>query len=244
MKKKIVATGLSLGLVAGTGAGLILQSAGLVGASPITSSVSIAATDTTVDTDSTGDADDARPNHAARLTEVLQPLVDAGTITAEQMTAVIETLDAAHSEGGRMGRGMHGEMGREMGRGMGDEMHGGRGGEMRDGKGGGRGPGAGIDAAAEALGIDLGELMTQLRDGATIAEIAEAAGIDLQGVTDAMLAEAKTHLDERVASGDLTQEQADARLAELSEKIDDIVENGRPGRPGDGETGETGDTGA
>ena len=238
MKKKIIATGLSLGLVAGAGAGFILQSAGLVGASPITSSVAIAATDTT---DGTGDADDAdaRPDHAARLTEVLQPLVDAGTITAEQMTAVVEALDAARPEGGRMGRGSHGEMDRAMRGGAG-----GKGSDMRRGMGGGRGPGAGIDAAAEALGIDLGELMTQLRDGATIAEIAEAAGIDLQGVTDAMLAEAKTHLDERVASGDLTQEQADARLAELSEKIDDIVENGRPGRPGAGETGDTGDTGS
>lgn len=228
MKKKIVATGLSLGLVAGAGAGLILQSTGLAGASPVSSSISVAATDSTTDDAPADDSETgARPDHAARLTEVLQPLVDAGTITEDQMTAVIEALEAARPEGGRL----HGRDG------TGREMHGrGMGGRGMDHEGEGRrGPGPGIDAAAEALGIDLGELMSQLRDGATISEIAEAAGIDLQGVIDAMLAQAKTHLDEHVAAGDLTQEQADARLAELADKVGDFVENGRPGRLGHSE---------
>ncbi|MEN9506676.1 MAG: hypothetical protein RI958_2602 [Actinomycetota bacterium] len=224
MKKKIVATGLSLGLVAGVGAGLVLQSSGLAGASTATPSVLVAATGT----DSGETETDARPDHAARLAEVLQPLVDAGTITADQMAAVIDALEEAHPVGDReMGRGGHGGRGGEMGRG---------------GHGDRRGPGAGVDAAAEALGIDIADLMTQLRSGATIAEIAEEAGIDIQGVIDAMLAEAQTHLDEHVAAGDLTQEEADARLQDMTERINDFVENGRPGRHG--AEASTDDTGA
>jgi urease gamma subunit len=91
----------------------------------------------------------------------------------------------------------------------------------------------GLDAAAEALGITADELHEALRDGQTIAEVAEAKGVDVQAVIDAMVAEAAEHLAERVADGDITQDAADAKLAELTERITERVDDGRPaGRGG------------
>lgn len=93
-----------------------------------------------------------------------------------------------------------------------------------------RGEGPGWDAAAQALGLSTDELMTALRDGQTLAEIAEAKGVDQQVVIDALVAARSTHLDERVAAGEITQEQADSRLAEATERITDRIENGGPER--------------
>ena len=60
--------------------------------------------------------------------------------------------------------------------------------------------------------------------------MAEAQGVDVQAVIDAMVAGVKEHLDEKVASGDLTQAEADERLAEATERITDLANNGRPER--------------
>jgi polyhydroxyalkanoate synthesis regulator phasin len=82
--------------------------------------------------------------------------------------------------------------------------------------------------------MDQAELRDQLRDGSTLAEIAQAQGVDVQVVIDALVAEAKAHLDEKVAEGDLTQEEADERLAEITERITDRVNDGG-GRGGKGD---------
>jgi polyhydroxyalkanoate synthesis regulator phasin len=140
------------------------------------------------------------------LTETLTPLVEDGSITEEQMLEVIAALEAARPAGGAGGHGQRG--------------HGHR--------------GQGLEAAAEALGMDQAELRDQLRDGSTLAEIAEAQGVEVQVVIDALVAEAEAHLDEKVAEGDLTQEEADERLAEISERITDRVNDGG-GRGGEGD---------
>ena len=103
MNKKLTAAGLAAGLLAGTGAGLILELSGSANAA--SSVVAVAGTDDTgtESTDGTGDTgtDAARPDPAERLTEVLQPLVDDGTLTPAQLDAVISALEAA----GPMGHG-------------------------------------------------------------------------------------------------------------------------------------------
>ena len=211
MNKKFATAGLLAGLVAGTGAGLILEQSGFAGAANPSAVIVDDTTDTSDTTDSgaandTGDT--VRPDRTARLTDVLQPLVDDGTITADQLTKVVAALDAA------------GPMGRHGGRG-----HGGHG-------GGGRG--AGIEAAATALGVTVEELHTALRDGTTIAALAATNGVDVQTVVDAMVAEATARLAERVTAGDLTQAEADAKLTDVTARITDVVNNGRPARDGHG----------
>jgi hypothetical protein len=80
----------------------------------------------------------------------------------------------------------------------------------------GGGPGdqwATFDAAAEALGLTPEELFSELHAGKTLKEIAEAQGVDIQKVQDAMNAartEAmKQAIEQAVADGTMTREQAD-----------------------------------
>lgn len=66
--------------------------------------------------------------------------------------------------------------------------------------------------AAEKLGMELEDLLTELENGKTIAALAEEKGVDTQTIVDAYLAQVKEKLDEKVAGGDITQEQADLQL--------------------------------
>lgn len=72
-------------------------------------------------------------------------------------------------------------------------------------------------AVAEALGIDTQTLVAELQSGKTLTQLAEAAGVDLAAVTEAAQTTMQQHLDELVASGALTQAQADARLSLMQE---------------------------
>ncbi len=91
-----------------------------------------------------------------------------------------------------------------------------------------RGPG--LEAAATALGMTNEELRTELQAGKTIAQVAQAENVDVQKVIDAMVADAKAHLAEKVAAGRLTQAEADAKAATLTESITTLVNEGPPAR--------------
>jgi hypothetical protein len=112
-----------------------------------------------------------------------------------------------------------------------------------------RGPGglhffAGHDALADALDISEDDLHEKLRDGKTIAEIAQESGKSVDSIVDALVQSANEHIDEAVADGHLTEERANDLKADLQERITRFV-NGEapfgmkfrgpfgPGRPGD-----------
>jgi hypothetical protein len=80
-----------------------------------------------------------------------------------------------------------------------------------------------LDAAAEYLGVTEEELRSALREGKSLAEIAEEQGKSVDGLEDALLAAAETRLNEAVADEELTREQADRILERLRERIDDLV---------------------
>ena len=108
------------------------------------------------------------------------------------------------------------------------------------------GPGGRIasEGVAKALGLTTTELQTQLQSGKTLADIAKEKNVDIQKVKDAITADVKAHLDEEVASGEHTQAEADAKLAELKTRLDDIVNGVRPaGGPGMGGRGHHGGPG-
>ena len=86
--------------------------------------------------------------------------------------------------------------------------------------GGGRGIGlVGLQAAAEALNMTTDELISALRSGATLEELATEAGVELQAVQDAISAaheeEMRTRIEQGVADGTITQEKADWLLEGL-----------------------------
>lgn len=99
------------------------------------------------------------------------------------------------------------------------------------GRGPGRGPGfvgARLDAAADAIGITTDELRAALAGGSTIAEAAEANGVDAQSVIDALVAEATARIDAAVADGSLDAERADDLKAALVERITAHVNGAGP----------------
>ena len=95
-----------------------------------------------------------------------------------------------------------------------------------------RGARKGLETAAEVIGVDPVVLAAALRDGSTIAEVAAEHGVEVQVVIDAMVADASEKLNEAVADGRITEEQASERLAKLTERVTDHVNNGGHG-PGD-----------
>jgi hypothetical protein len=184
MKKTFVATGLGIGLLAGTGAGLAWQSAFSAGA----------ATDTTVQVDDTTVDPTTARQPGDRIREVLAPLVTDGTLTEAQLDAVVDALVAARPEGiGGHGHGRHHHLGQN------------------------------LDLVADTIGIERSVLVDAVRDGQTIADVAAANGSSGQAVIDALVLQATTHLNTRVADGDITQAQADTRLAEITERITTFV---------------------
>jgi len=100
-----------------------------------------------------------------------------------------------------------------------------------------RGHFAGLDAAAGYLGVTEPELRTSLREGSTLAEIAEDEGKSVDGLKDALLAAAKTDLADAVEDGRLTAAQQAEILSDLPGRIDDLVNGdlmlrGHHGPPG------------
>ena len=96
------------------------------------------------------------------------------------------------------------------------------------GIGGPGGPGGRPDlaAAATALGMTEDELRTALDvEGTSLADVADQQGVPVDTVVQALVTAAQEHLADAVADGDLTQEQADERLADVTERVTERVQS-------------------
>lgn len=232
---RAVAAGLAVGVLGGTAAGLVFGVPGLSNAAGTVGIAPAAVVQQTDTTDPVAPAaaptapdDPWTPGHApeparprTRLRVSLQPLVDAGTITAAQVDAVVAQLQSS------MPMRADGE-----GRGPGGR-------DARSGRGAGVfGRAADPRVLTTLLGLNGAELMTQLRDGSTLAEIATAHGVEPQAVVDALVAEAKTHLDQAVIDGRIDQSEADQKLVDAMSRIAAMVDHGRPDRSADHQHGD------
>ncbi|HYM16655.1 MAG TPA: hypothetical protein VET66_10000, partial [Steroidobacteraceae bacterium] len=93
------------------------------------------------------------------------------------------------------------------------------------------GPGGVADPAALAqfLGISADQLRTESQgSGATLTSIAAAHGKSVADLKAFLTAQAKAHLSQDVANGRLTQAQADARLAQMTQDLDQIISRPLP----------------
>lgn len=88
-----------------------------------------------------------------------------------------------------------------------------------------------VEAAAEALGIPVADLRSELRAGRSMADVARAKGVDPKKVVDALVAAGTKDLASLVAAGKITRAQADERLARLPERAAALVEARRPAKP-------------
>jgi hypothetical protein len=263
---------MTAGLLSGGAAGLLLLAPSLAdAASPLAdafgqttppttepaadSADDPAASDAATDDAVEGDLSIVEPDD--HLRDVLQPLVDDGTITAEQLDAIVESVLSAGPNvsignlppifGNGPGR-PDGQFPDVMGGherpgfpGGGMEIHADGPGiaiEIGDGGGGGRFGGYALDVIANTIGITAPDLVDQLADGSTVAEVATAAGADPQAVIDALVADAQERLAAAVQSGRITQAEADERIEDATERITNFV-NGTDPSP-DQETADAG----
>ena len=95
-----------------------------------------------------------------------------------------------------------------------------------------------LDAVSSLLGITSDELKTELRSGKSLAEIATEKGVDTQKVIDAIVAEMTEKVNEKVAEGRITQDQADTMLANAVERVTAMVNGEHPARAFGHENGE------
>ncbi len=90
-------------------------------------------------------------------------------------------------------------------------------------------PGAQVlDAVAQQLGMTPQDLLSELKGGKTLAQIASEKGADLNTLIDKIMEAVKTRLSKMVENGKITQDQADSRLSDLTKKLTDWANNGGP----------------
>ncbi len=102
---------------------------------------------------------------------------------------------------------------------------------------GGPGFGAGMESLAEDLGMTPDELTAAFESGQTLPEIAEEAGIDLDELFAGRHEDALASIEDKVASGELSQEQADR----ITDRIEGFANSETPwgaNGPGFGRSGE------
>lgn len=96
-----------------------------------------------------------------------------------------------------------------------------------------------LASSASVLGMTEDELKTALEGGKSLADLAKEKNVDVRKLVDAQTEAIKAAIQEALASGKLTQEQADKQLANaatMAEKIvnDTHVRKGPGGRGGHG----------
>ncbi len=119
-------------------------------------------------------------------------------------------------------------------------MLGGPGGPMGGGPRGFGGPGgfgrtetvSDISVVAKAIGISEADLQTALDGGQTVAAVAKAHNVAVQTVIDALVADGQGELAADVTAGRLTQAQADAQKAQVTQRATDQVNGTMLGGPG------------
>ena len=85
-----------------------------------------------------------------------------------------------------------------------------------------------LGAAAKALGITADELMNDLRNGQSIADVAKAKMVDVSKVIDAIVSDEQSKIDAAVKDGHLTQDEATKLKSDLKNRITDLVNNTAP----------------
>jgi hypothetical protein len=95
-----------------------------------------------------------------------------------------------------------------------------------------------VEAVAQATGLPTEDVVAALQDGQTYAQIVASKGKTLQDVVDVAVQARSEALQQAVADGRFTQEQADTMLSSMSEHLMAQLEAGwTPGSGGMGSRG-------
>lgn len=82
---------------------------------------------------------------------------------------------------------------------------------------------AGLEAAADVIGLSVDDLRARLADGATLAGIAGTHGVDEGTLVGAMTAPVAGPIEQAVKRGRLTEEEAAEALAEVTERVSEAI---------------------
>lgn len=89
------------------------------------------------------------------------------------------------------------------------------------------GPRHDLSDAASYLGLTEAQLRTQLNQGKTLAQVAKDRDKSVDGLVEKLVEAKKARIEDAVEDGRLTRGQADEILAELNERVTELVNNGR-----------------
>ncbi|QGP93095.1 hypothetical protein MGLY_24920 [Neomoorella glycerini] len=101
----------------------------------------------------------------------------------------------------------------------------------------GRAQGGMLGILSKILGLDLADLRAERQAGKSIAGIAAEHGISKDQLVDTITAERQKLLDEKVAAGQITPEQASYCLENMKERIGQNLERTTVGPNGQGRGG-------
>ncbi len=90
-----------------------------------------------------------------------------------------------------------------------------------------------LSAAADYLGVTEAQLRSELESGKSLAQVAQAHGKSVDGLVDVLVAAAKEHLDQAVATGRLTKAQETEMLNDLRDRITNLVNSTHLGPGGE-----------
>jgi hypothetical protein len=161
-----------------------------------------------------------RPNFVARLAENLG--ISEDELRSAVQTTQLELLDEAVANG-RIDEERAAEIRERIESGEG----------LKFGFGFGHGPGLhrihhGVDEVADFLGVEESVVLTGLKEGQSLGEIAAANGSSAEALIDHLVTQTEERVNAKVADGDITQERADEILANARERITNMV-NREPG---------------
>lgn len=86
-----------------------------------------------------------------------------------------------------------------------------------------------LDTVAEATGLPVEDILTRLRDGESLADIAEANGIDPQTIVDEVKAELSAEIEAAVKDGRLREFAANRLSARLDAALERAMNASLPG---------------
>ncbi|MBX6354086.1 MAG: LysM peptidoglycan-binding domain-containing protein [Thermoflavifilum sp.] len=95
-----------------------------------------------------------------------------------------------------------------------------------------------LNDAAQVIGINRATLLQDLKQGESIAQVAQSKGISVNALVSKLMAKEKVRLDQKVSSGKLTQAREQQMLKRLQTQLTRWVEH-QPGKTG-GQTGTSG----
>jgi len=204
--KKVIAT---VSIITALGAGAFLLNAVLPAGA---SSSSVFQTASSTDSTSSGapSTDPGGPKcmgPRAKFKEVLDGLVNDGTISQDQEDKIIQAFKDAKPDKAP-GQGPRGRRG-----------HGPAAGQILEGM---------VDVAANTIGVQPSDLTNELKNGKSVADVATAHNVDPQTVVQAIVDAGNKKVDDAVTNGKLTPEQGDKIKSHLSDAATKFVNHTRP----------------